>query len=92
MKDLCRAFDIVRWPYRKLSSLDSLLHDLDANIEAFPEQAHGLLVIKNKILNNKAEIMEEPNTPIDESVHNLRQTNFKNKYKQRLLAGYKTGK
>eukprot|EP00798_Chlamydomonas_sp_ICE-L_P005222 gene5222-18450_t len=83
MKDLCRNCKIERWPYRKLSSLNSLLCDVEAEMELYPTE-EDLKFIKEKILNNRAEIMMEPNTPIELSVKNLRQTNFKNKYKRKV--------
>eukprot|EP00798_Chlamydomonas_sp_ICE-L_P005220 gene5220-18448_t len=93
MKDLCRDFKIERWPYRKLSSLDSLMRDVDAEMEGDEwDPDHQGQVIKKMIIKLKAEIMTEPNTPIDQLLLNLRQVNFKNKYKRKLSKTYKTGK
>eukprot|EP00798_Chlamydomonas_sp_ICE-L_P021304 gene21304-28235_t len=89
MKDLCRTFKITRWPYRKLSSLNSLLCDIEAGMEGDPDQRQ---TFKNLIVRNKEEIMKDPNTPLDIRVLHLRQNNFKNKYKKKAQKSIKIKK
>ncbi|KAJ9521665.1 hypothetical protein QJQ45_015276 [Haematococcus lacustris] len=90
LKKSLKNLGVGRWPYRKIASLQALQHDLDQQIHAFrafgsadgPAMSHvqDLQDMHAKISQDIAKIVEDPNVPLDESLHKLRLQNYKARF------------
>lgn len=87
LKKKCREFGIPRWPHRKIKSLDSLIHDLQAEVEQQQQEdeAAALVVAKRqRMLENEKETIErKPFLEIQMETKKFRQDIFKKRYRVR---------
>ncbi|XP_057963045.1 protein RKD5 isoform X2 [Malania oleifera] len=89
LKRKCREFGIPRWPHRKIKSLDSLIHDLQEEVERQQEgnKAAAMAVAKRqRMLECEKEVIErKPFTEIQRETKRFRQDVFKRRHRARAL-------
>ncbi|CAA2963214.1 Hypothetical predicted protein [Olea europaea subsp. europaea] len=86
LKKRCRELGIRRWPHRKLTSLQTLIKNVQ---ELRQEEGEGKLRDAIQILEQERKLMEEvPDLQLEDKTKRLRQACFKVNYKKRkLMAG-----
>ncbi|XP_075647676.1 protein RKD4 isoform X1 [Castanea sativa] len=89
LKKRCRELNIMRWPHRKIKSLNSLIKNIqNKRLEL------ELLVVEDLGLKREADILEDhkrlleilPDTELTEEIKRLRQACFKANYKKKRMA------
>ncbi|KAL6757196.1 hypothetical protein V8C86DRAFT_2630833, partial [Haematococcus lacustris] len=80
LKKYCRRFQIGRWPFRKLKSMDKLIRSVEEQHTLDPQGASYVLAELQRF---KEEIYANPEVVLDERIKRLRQANFKMEYKAR---------
>ncbi|XP_075102593.1 protein RKD5-like [Nicotiana tabacum] len=89
LKKKCREFGIPRWPHRKIKSLDSLIHDLQEEMQRQQEEDElaAIAVEKRKrmIEYERESIEKKPFMDIQKETKKFRQDIFKRRYKARVL-------
>ncbi|GAX80489.1 hypothetical protein CEUSTIGMA_g7927.t1 [Chlamydomonas eustigma] len=83
LKKHCRQFDVVRWPYRKLTSIDKLMEIVRADSRDHPEMMATAASLLSRLQATRDAICLDPGCEIPDEIRKLRQANFKNEYKQR---------
>lgn len=87
LKKKCRELGIPRWPHRKIKSLDSLIRDLQAEVEQQQQEdeAAALVVAKRQRMleNEKESIERKPFMEIQMETKKFRQDIFKKRYRAR---------
>ncbi|CAA7035679.1 unnamed protein product [Microthlaspi erraticum] len=85
LKKKCREFGILRWPHRKIKSLDSLIHDLQEEAEKQHEkdEAAAMAVAKKKkqLEREKRKMVKRPGMEIGIETKKVRQDNFKKRHR-----------
>lgn len=87
LKKYCRRFNIDRWPYRKLKSMDKLIQSVEEQRALDPQ---GTSFVLAKLHRFKQEVYANPEVCFDEAIKKLRQANFKMEYKQRQASAVGT--
>lgn len=78
LKKMCRSkMGIRRWPHRKLSSLDHLFEDFEADSFLASSAREAVL---QRIVANRADILAAPNTAIDALLISLRREKYRLKH------------
>ncbi|XP_030933460.1 protein RKD4 isoform X1 [Quercus lobata] len=89
LKKRCRQLNIMRWPHRKIKSLNSLIKNVqNKRLEL------ELLVVEDLGFKREADILEDqkrlleilPDTELTEEIKRLRQACFKANYKKKRMA------
>ncbi|XP_019238160.1 PREDICTED: protein RKD5 isoform X2 [Nicotiana attenuata] len=89
LKKKCREFGIPRWPHRKIKSLDSLIHDLQEEMQRQQEEDELAAIAveerKRRIEYERESIEKKPFMDIQKETKKFRQDIFKRRYKARVL-------
>ncbi|KAE8723160.1 Protein RKD5 [Hibiscus syriacus] len=89
LKRKCREFGILRWPHRKIKSLDGLIRDLqeEADQRQQEDKAAAYAVAKRRMMleTEKESIEKEPCTELKSETKRFRQDIFKRRHKARAL-------
>ncbi|KAF8405546.1 hypothetical protein HHK36_010453 [Tetracentron sinense] len=93
LKRKCREFGIPRWPHRKIKSLDTLIHDLQKDLQEEAERqqqenkAAAMAVAKRqRMLEKEKECIErKPFMEIQSETKKFRQDVFKRRHRARAL-------
>ncbi|XP_059286306.1 protein RKD5 isoform X1 [Lycium ferocissimum] len=89
LKRKCREFGIPRWPRRKIKSLDSLILDLQKEMQQQQEEDELAAIAveerKRMIECERESIEKKPFMDIQEETKKFRQVIFKRRYKARVL-------
>lgn len=80
LKKYCRRFKVVRWPYRKLRSMDKLID----SVGEFCSDPSMIQMVLAELLAFRKQILNDPSIDLEARVKKLRQANFKHEYRQRL--------
>ncbi|PSS36589.1 hypothetical protein CEY00_Acc01107 [Actinidia chinensis var. chinensis] len=87
LKKKCREFGIPRWPHRKIKSLDSLIRDLQAEVEQQQkaDEAAAMVVAKRQRMleSEKESIERKPFMEIQRETKKFRQDIFKKRHRAR---------
>ncbi|KAL6993362.1 hypothetical protein U1Q18_011479 [Sarracenia purpurea var. burkii] len=87
LKKKCREFGIPRWPHRKIKSLDSLIRDLQAEVEQQQQkdEAAAIVVVKRQRMleSEKESIERKPFMEIQGETKKFRQDIFKKRHRAR---------
>ncbi|KAL6181627.1 hypothetical protein ACLB2K_048278 [Fragaria x ananassa] len=92
LKKRCRELGIRRWPHRKLTSLQTLIRNIQVNIQELgkEEDDNNEEKLRNAIelLEREKKLMEEaPDMQLEDHTKRLRQACFKANYKKRKIMG-----
>eukprot|EP00951_Prasinocladus_malaysianus_P002753 scaffold19519_cov53-Prasinocladus_malaysianus.AAC.1 len=86
LKRKCRQYNIPRWPFRKLKSLDKLYTSMSALEAQQAEQgidAENIRETKLKLFVERESMLWDPAISLNQETKKLRQSNFKYEYKVR---------
>ncbi|KAG1679442.1 hypothetical protein FOA52_007734 [Chlamydomonas sp. UWO 241] len=83
LKKYCRRFKIVRWPFRKLSSIAKLIDTVKSDAEANPDMVSTAASLLAKLEDIRQCIYIDTEYQLPEEIKKLRQAHFKNEYKHR---------
>ena len=90
LKRKCRQYNIPRWPYRKLKSIQNLYKSME-NLEAQQAESgidgNSIRETKLKLFVEKESMMWDPAISLNQETKKLRQSNFKYEYKVRQEKG-----
>jgi hypothetical protein len=87
LKRKCRQYNIPRWPYRKLKSIQNLYQSM-SNLEC-QQMDHGGIDVNNiretklKLFVERESMVWDPAISLNNETKKLRQSNFKYEYKVR---------
>ncbi|XP_059639475.1 protein RKD1-like [Cornus florida] len=88
LKKRCRELGIMRWPHRKLMSLQTLIKNVQELGKESGDGAEGKLRKAIGILEQERKLLEEiPDMQLEDKTKRLRQACFKANYKRRKLTG-----
>ena len=91
LKRKCRQYNIPRWPYRKLKSIQNLYKSME-NLEAQQAESgidgNSIRETKLKLFVEKESMMWDPAISLNQETKKLRQSNFKYEYKVRQEKGH----
>lgn len=98
LKRKCREFGILRWPYRKIKSLDNLIHNIKEDAERREPMSEAVadeVLKKQKLIESEKELIEKrPAFQLKSETKKLRQHIFKRRHLARtqLESGKKRNK
>ncbi|XP_052732383.1 protein RKD1-like [Vigna angularis] len=86
LKKRCRELGIQRWPHRKLMSLQTLIKNMQEQVQAEgPENDEKIRTAIDMLEKEKSMVEEKPDLELEDKTRRLRQACFKANYKKRKL-------
>ncbi|GMY11095.1 protein RKD5 [Fagus crenata] len=89
LKKKCREFGIPRWPHRKIKSLDSLIHDLQEEVERQQQEnkvAAMVVAKRQRMLESEKDTIErKPFMELQCETKRFRQDVFKRRHRARAV-------
>lgn len=85
LKKYCRIYEISRWPFRKLKSLDKLVSTV-SSIEDSSSVLERSMVARG-LVDKKAQMQLEPSIELDREIKRIRQAAYKLEHRKRRENG-----